>query len=208
MAIQTSIITFKGKLDNVVGMKGFGHYNMRKKVDPANPRTVKQLTQRAKVAVIGTFAGKIKFLVNKTFKNSKRTSFAEFINKNFEVAIGGSYPNFEMDFSKVQVAQGPVMLPDNPSASEDSGNISVSWTDNSIVNMMECTGDDKVCVLVYNSAKEQTIPAIDVAKRSDNQTTVAVPTNWSGDNVEVWLCMHQPDNNSWGESAYLGSISL
>lgn len=37
MAIQTSIITFKGKLDNVVGMKGFGQYNLHKKVNPAEP---------------------------------------------------------------------------------------------------------------------------------------------------------------------------
>lgn len=208
MAIQTSIITFKGKLDNVVGMKGFGQYNLRKKVNPANPNTIKQQTARAKIAVIGAFAGKIKSFINKTFKNGRKTSFAEFIDRNFEKVISGAFPAFEIDFSKVQVSQGVIMLPDNPSASEDSGNISVSWTDNTIASMDECQAEDKVCVLVYNSAKQQTIPAIDVAKRSDNQTTVAVPANWSGDNVEVWLCMHQLTSGNWGESAYLGSISL
>lgn len=208
MAIQTSIVTFKGKLDNTVGQKSFGGYSLRKKVNPRNPRTIKQLTQRAKIKLIATFAGCLKGIINKTFKNSKRTSFSEFINKNFETCFAGSYPNFEIQYDAVKVSQGPIQLPGNPSASVDGGNISVSWTDNTVADIPECQSEDKVNVVVYNSAQEQTICALSGAKRSDNQTTVSIPAHWSGDNVEVWFCMSQPDTNRWGDSTYLGSLSV
>lgn len=46
---QTSVITFKGKLDNIVGFKtAKGEYALRKREAPKNPRTPNQVAQRVR----------------------------------------------------------------------------------------------------------------------------------------------------------------
>lgn len=210
MAFQTSILTVRGKIGNIVGMKGKGRWLARERVyEIRNPKSTKQNEQRLKFAVMGKFAGRVKSFVNLTFKNSKKTSFSEFIDVNFENVISGTYPSYELLFNKMLVSKGTLDMVDSPSAVVDSQILSVSWNDNSGTGNALAT--DKACILVYNSVKGQSINVMDEGTRSSRQATLTLPTSWSGDSVDVWFTMHgtaDPNTNLYADSVYLGNFSI
>ena len=210
MAEQISIIQVSGKLGNIVGMKGKGANFVRAKVRPGNPRTQKQTAQRMKVAIIGKLMGKLKGFVNETCKGGRLTAFANAIKMNLDEAIGGTYPNYETRYDQLRVSMGSLDNPYNPSAAAEQGIITVSWTNNAGTG--NAHADDMACVLVYNSAKQQSVMNLYGGKRSDRETQVSVPSAWNGDNVEVYLCFHADEKNTqctgYSESLYLGSLSV
>lgn len=205
MAIQTSIITFKGKLDNIVGQKSFkGLMALRKKVTPKNPRTQKQTIHRAKIAIIGKFAGKIKGVVNHTFKNPNRTSYSEFINVNFENIIGGTWPTLSLLYDKVQISRGNLANGISPNAVIESNTVTVSWTDNSGIG--DNKSSDQAILLAFNSVKQESVYTMDGGTRSSRQATLTLPSFWSGDSVDIWLAM--TNGNDYSDSVYLGNFSI
>ena len=210
MAEQISIIQVSGKIGNIVGMKGNGKNYAREKKTPKNPRTQKQTAQRMKVAIIGKLMGKLKGFVNETCKGGNRTAFANAIKMNLDEAIGGTYPNYETRYDQLRVSMGSLDNPYNPSAAAEQGIITVSWTNNAGTG--NAHADDMACVLVYNSAKQQSVMNLYGGKRSDRETQISVPSAWNGDNVEVYLCFRADEKNTqctgYSESLYLGSLSV
>ncbi len=210
MAEQISIIQVSGKLGNIVGMKGKGANFVRAKVRPGNPRTQKQTAQRMKVAIIGKLMGKLKGFVNETCRGGNRTAFANAMKMNLDEAIGGTYPNYETRYDQLRVSMGSLDNPYNPSAAVEAGLLTVSWTNNAGTG--NAHADDMACVLVYNSAKQQSVMNLYGGKRSDRETQISVPSAWNGDNVEVYLCFHADEKNTqctgYSESLYLGSLSV
>lgn len=63
-------------------------------------------------------------------------------------------------------------------------------------------------VLVYNSAKQQSVYNTLAGKRSEREAQLSVPSAWNGDNVEVWLAFISEDGSTTSASAYLGSLSV
>ena len=210
MAEQISIIQVSGKIGNIVGMKGNGKNYAREKKTPKNPRTQKQTAQRMKVAIIGKLMGKLKSFVNETCKGGRLTAFANAIKMNLDEAIGGTYPNYETRYDQLRVSMGSLDNPYNPSAAAEQGIITVSWTNNAGTG--NAHADDMACVLVYNSAKQQSVMNLYGGKRSEREGQLSVPSAWNGDNVEVYLCFHADEKNTqctgYSESLYLGSLSV
>ena len=210
MAEQISIIQVSGKIGNIVGMKGNGKNYVREKKTPKNPRTQKQTAQRMKVAIIGKLMGKLKGFVNETCKGGRLTAFANAIKMNLDEAIGGTYPNYETRYDQLRVSMGSLENPYNPSAAVEAGLLTVSWTNNAGIG--NAHDDDMACVLVYDSAKGQSVMNMAAGKRSEREAQLSVPSAWNGDNVEVYLCFHAAEANTqctgYSESLYLGSLSV
>jgi hypothetical protein len=210
MAEQISIIQVSGKIGNIVGMKGNGKNYAREKKTPKNPRTQKQTAQRMKVAIIGKLMGKLKGFVNETCKGGRLTAFANAIKMNLDEAIGGTYPNYETRYDQLRVSMGSLENPYNPTAAVEAGLLTVSWTNNGGIG--NAHDDDMACVLVYNSAKQQSVTNMAAGKRSEREGQLSVPSAWNGDNVEVYLCFHAAEANTqctgYSESLYLGSLSV
>ena len=210
MAEQISIIQVSGKIGNIVGMKGNGKNYAREKKTPKNPRTQKQTAQRMKVSIMGKLMGKLKSFVNETCRGGNRTAFANAMKMNLDEAIGGTYPNYETRYDQLRVSMGSLENPYNPSAAVEAGLLTVSWTNNAGIG--NAHDDDMACVLVYNSAKQQSVMNMAAGKRSEREGQLSVPSAWNGDNVEVYLCFRAAEANTqctgYSESLYLGSLSV
>ena len=210
MARQLGVYQYAGKLGLAVGMKGKGNNWVREKVKPGNPRTSKQNAQRMKVSIMGKLMGKLKSFVNETCKGGNRTAFANAMKMNLDEAIGGTYPNFEVRYDQLRVSMGSLDNPYNPSAAAEQGIITLSWTNNAGIG--NAHDDDMACILVYNSAKQQSVMNMAAGKRSEREGQLSVPSAWNGDNVEVYLCFHADEGNTqctgYSPSLYLGSLSV
>ena len=200
---------FSGKVGTVVGAFWKGIAYMRSLAGSVhNPKTTKQMQHRLKFAIVSEFLSRIQGFVKAGF-SAKAVGMSEVnaaFKYNFDNAIGGVYPAYELLFNKFYVSVGSLDLPDNPSAAIDSQILSVSWNDNSGLGKAEAT--DEAMLLVYNSVKDQSVYSLAAGTRADRQASLTLPTSWSGDSVDVWLSMRNPDTGLVSNSVYLGNFSI
>lgn len=172
-----------------------------------NPKTEDQTKQRTKFGLISKFASQIGGFISEGFKASgvNTTAYNRFIQRNFEVGIGGSFPDFELLCNKIKVSVGNLLLPYSPSALIDAGVVNVSWTNNA--NEGNAKANDKAMILVYNSAKGVAVFKLSGNARSERQESLTLPATWNGDSVDIWMAMVSADGELHSESAYLGNYS-
>lgn len=204
---------WRGKVGNVVGRVRQGQ-NVYSIYQPsvANPRTPAQLAGRSKFTLISqlisALLGFIKIGFSRLDGYVRGSAFSSAVGLNLKVEgiVTGTYPNLEVDYSKVKVSDGKIDLPFNTSGSVEESTLTVTWADNS--GRGDALATDKVMVLAYNSSTGESVYNLAVADRSARTGSVTLPTAWSGDTVEVWLAMERPDTKDVSDSEYLGSFTL
>lgn len=206
---QTSMHTFSGKLGSTVGYQKFGDNLERilgKSFSPKNPKTQKQLMARAKFTLLNNFLNRINGFIEKPFRSSTMPARSACYKLNHADTVGGTYPNYEVIYNKFRVSKGSILLPYSPSAVVDSQSLNLSWTDNSGID--NANADDQAMILVYNSAKVNSVYTFTGGTREGRQGSITLPTAWSGDSVDVWMAMSNADQNKFSESVYLGNFSI
>ena len=200
---------FSGKVGAVIGSFWKGIAYMRGIAQSIHDaKSEKQIKARAKFALVVKTLMKLQGFLNVGFHNSaeKMTELDAAIKKNYNNMIGGTWPNLEVYYDKIEVSTGNLDLPYNPTASVDSGVIGVTWTDNSGIG--KALDSDMAMVLAYNPSKEQAVYNLAAGARSTRQASLTVPSAWNGDNVEVWFAMQSKDGSKTSESMYMGSLSV
>jgi hypothetical protein len=174
----------------------------------SNPRTAKQVAAREQFAAYSQNLAKFAPVAADTAKGWYRpgNSFSNLFKGNYPDLIVEAGGQYEADWSKLILSKGNGYALEGASASEDNGNISCSWTYDSVATPLN--GDDPISIVAYNSAKDICVYGVGVAKRSDNQATLTMPATFSGDNVEVYIFAKSVTTGEYNNSAYLGSISL
>ena len=179
-----------GKFGNIIGCQGFdGEWIARKwRRHIYNPNTQPQRENRMKMSVFVKTLGDFSEFVKQVMPRSGvRSAWSDFIKRNIKTAITGTYPNYQVDYTLLQITSGKVDLPYSPNATADGTTLSLTWADNS--GMGNAHTDDKVCVIVYNPAKGQTLYNVALAERNERNATLSLPTAWTGDTVNVWMSM-------------------
>ena len=200
---------FSGKVGPVIGTSWKGKAVMRAQAlsyNDANSEAQQQ--QRAKFSLVSKFLAAINNFINVGFngKANGMTAPNAALQRNINDAITGTWPNFQLDFENFLVSDGKIDLPYNPQAQNDSGTLTVTWTDNT--GLGDALADDKVMTLIYNKSRNISITNIDAAERSDRNATITFPTSWTGDSVEVYMAMYREDGRLTSKSTHLGTYTV
>ena len=200
-----------GRFGDIVGRTGKnGEYiisRYQRNVNQPNTQAQLEWRKKAKVAFQGLapFA-QVAFLTLRRVANSNgRTYWQELIKKNYAEAVAGTYPNYEINLSKLVISDGPVDLPYSPSATCDGTTLTVTWADNS--GMGNAAADDRIGIVAYNDAKRQLVFQDSVGERADRNASMTLPTAWTGDNVDIWIYLHN-NKLEFSPSTHLASIPL
>ena len=119
-------------------------------------------------------------------------------------AITGDDQDFVVDYSNALVSKGVLSGALNPTMDLSTANeVTFSWDDNSDQGNANVT--DKSMLLIYNPSQKESISLLDGASRIDGTQTVSIPTNYSGDTVEVYIAFISEDGIQLSNSVYLGS---
>lgn len=175
----------------------------------ANPRTQAQQSVRMKFTLLSRFMSACLDFIRIGFQNldgyKYGSPYSAAVGYNYKKnPFGGTYPNFELAYNNLVVAEGTLLLPYTISAALDSNVLSLSWADNSGEGNAKATDD--ICVMAYNSDRGLCIFDLEAAKRPDRTTTMQIPTAWNGDTIEVWaMCKSESINSN---SFYLGSFTV
>lgn len=212
-AFQGVYGAFVNKVGNVVGRvrQGVQVYSIYQP-SVANPRTTSQVSNRTKFSLVAGLMSKIlpavkvgfKFLDGYKYGSAFSSALGYNLTKS-QCVISGSQ-GLEIDFAKVVVAEGQLASPFNLQASVDGVNISFTWADNSGIGNALAT--DKLYCCVYNKVKNESVFNTAIAARSERTATIACPTAWSSNSVEVYTFFTREDGSLVSTSNYAGTFSL
>ncbi|MDF3079289.1 MAG: hypothetical protein K0S09_3178 [Sphingobacteriaceae bacterium] len=201
---------FSGKVGTVVGSTWNGIDYMKSLPKPSSKQpTDGQLEQRVKLALSVGFLKPLSVLLAKTFKKAtvNNTGFNVALSLLIKNAITGTYPDYEIDYSKVLMSLGNLTGPWNAAVSSTTASeVSLAWTDNSGSNNALAT--DKAVLVVYNPVKNQYVFTMDAAARAAAAETLLLPAEFSGDTVHTWMAFVSADGKNFSTSVYLGTIAI
>lgn len=212
MAIVQNPITgrSRGKFATAVFSKQFGKNTMRSKpIQVSNPRTPKQLEQRAKFSLMVELSRMFLPFINTSFTQVAvgMSEFNMFMKTNIRNVITGSYPDYTIDFSKLIVAKGTLTGVENGTATAAAGHLlNLTWDDNS--GIADALATDIAMVLAINFDKGAVAQDLSTKTRTDGSLALTVPADWVGDKAYVYIAFMSEDGYKISDSSYLGEKTI
>ena len=200
---------FSGKVGSVVGGSWKGISYMRSQAQNIkNPRTEAQVSQRAKFALALSFLKPLTNVVRTGFKlyAIKQTAFNAAMSYTLANAISGDFPDYEIDFASALISRGTLTSAANGLASAANGKISFTWEDNSGVGSAKAT--DKALIAILNPSKGEGLSDNAGAARSVGSQSIDIPSDWIGDEVQIYLGFVSADAKEVANSVYLGAVTV
>jgi hypothetical protein len=180
-----------------------------KPANVTNPRTEGQVDQRSKFSTVLRFLQPMTDFLRVGFKlyANKMTQFNAAMSYNLNNAITGVYPNFMVDYASALVTRGNLSGAANGAASSPSaGDVQITWDDNSGSGSAQAT--DKALIVLLNTTRQEAVFTTAGPARSAGTETISVPSEYTGEDVEVFLGFISEDGSKVANSSYLGSVTV
>lgn len=201
---------FSGKVGTVVGFNWRGLDVMRSLPKKTSRlATEKQLIVQTKFTLTAHFLAPLKPLLSAYFgqPSGEKSRYNLAFSYHNKEAIIGTYPDFEIDYTKVIVSKGELLGVAEPEVAALSGaEVKYSWQDNS--GEGEAKATDMVFVVVYNPTKALFAYKVLASQRDAAVYTLALPDTWTGDAVHTWLGIVNAAETKCASSVYLGSVAV
>ncbi len=199
-----------GQVGNVIGANWKGVDYLRiKPTSVANPRTEGQVNQRTKFSTVLSFLQPMTDFLRVGFKQyaSGMTQFNAAMSYNLNNAVIGTLPNFSVDYPNALVSRGNLTTPANGAAvSTTAAELDITWSDNSANGSALAT--DKALIVALNSTRGEAVFTTAGPERSIGVANLVLPSDYSGENLEVFLGFVSADGTKVSNSVYLGSVSI
>ncbi|RYD96421.1 MAG: hypothetical protein EOP54_13765 [Sphingobacteriales bacterium] len=154
--------------------------------------------------------GPIKDLLLKGYKGQnagRATGFNMGIQHAINNAVIGAYPNFSIDHALIQISKGTLQPPSSLVLSSTvAGSLAVSWLPQ--VNGLNAFADDVTIILLFNETQQFFLAYTDDGLRADGSTTLAIPTDFSGQTVHGYVFYVDRNGDRQSNSSYMAPITL
>lgn len=170
------------------------------------PKTLKQLEQQARFATAVKFLQPIKDLLNVGFggqKSGKATGYNLAVKHVLDQAIAGSYPDFVIDYPKVQFAKGSLAAPVGAAALAEAGELVVTWSDD--LNPFNANMDDEVTVVIFDPATNIYLSGPMGVTRVEAVMYIPIPAAYLGNTVHVYM-FYMSRDSKLSNSVYVGEL--
>ena len=185
----------RGKVAGVVFQNWKGINTVREKVKPGNPKTPKQIFQRARVSYVGVFCGLLKDTVIpkfwKQYENGT-TAFSECSRTNINaqpvfVDEGTPFTPVPLDrvTSKGNLEAAP--FDGDPTYDTASGNLNVGWYEETVGNG---AASDKIYVQIVDQNNLVAL-ANDTAIRSDLSIGINIGSGRTASDIYIFITAYR-----------------
>jgi len=190
---------FSGKVGTVVGANWKTINYMRslpQKGKNQKPLTRAQLEHRAKFKLAIDYLKPLHEAIQIGWKNAvvgKQSPFNLAVSHTIKNAITGTYPNFEIDHSKLLISKGSLLPPSEAFVAFKTADPVKSFNWRSITNGSTANPKDIALVAVYNSDKKEVIVAFGRRmpygdpRRETRRSAIRYPQNWLNDTCHAYI---------------------
>lgn len=183
------------------------NYKRKKAVSVSNPKTQGQLDHRARFTALIKFLQPLKDLLRVGFESQtgNMSAFNAAMSCNYKTAIGGAYPEFRIDYSKVMVSCGKLTGAFHPAVTSTiTGKVDFTWEDNSCFD--DAWADDRVMLVVYSIDRQEAVTIIGGHFRAGGSQRIALPALFSGDEVQCFIGFQNARQSIVSDSKYVGGL--
>ncbi|MES2457359.1 MAG: DUF6266 family protein [Bacteroidota bacterium] len=170
------------------------------------PPTTALINVRTKFSLVSTFLGWISPLIKIGFRDERvgnQSAMNVAFSYNYRNALTGVAPSFAIDYPEVRFSQGKLGYPYNPGlATTEDAQLDLTW--DATISGFYGGPTDLATILVYNPAKQMFVTRIGAAVRSVLSYDLALPVNFSGDMVHVYMSFVSADGEMVSDSIYVG----
>ena len=199
---------FSGKIGKVVGSKWRGVSYMRaKSKERTGAPSDAQLEQQAKFAVAGKFSQSMNDLLTLGFRDQAIRMTGKNYGQSLILrdAITGTYPDFQIDYSKVLLSQGKLPRIKKPvTAPEANGIVKFTWTNDAGNKLAKA--NDQAILIAYCPEENEAEYAFGPAR--DAGTGTLDLAEFSGKKVHTWLSFMSANGKLLATSVYCGEVTI
>ena len=192
-------LRFSGKIGPVVAYTTkFGTEVLRKHVIPKDPKTPKQLAYRMKFALVSSCLSPFSSIIKDGYAQ-KRGAYRTVISNALREAIEGEYPNFSINYSKIQLTHGKLNLPSNIDASIQNNSLRLTWDPKTKGHSARNRSDDRLNIICFDESKKEVFVKYNVASRGDGELNVDINT----ESMHLWIYLSSSDGKDNSGSDYV-----
>ena len=199
---------FSGRVGPVSGSswKGKPYMKARPK-HMTNPKSAGQLNHRGRFAYTMRFLSPLKVFLRAGFVELaiEKTAFNAAMSYNYNHAVTGVYPDFDIDYNRLLVSQGTLAGALNPEITATAGHIHFTWQNNA--DNMEVMDSDKVLLFIYNAARNKTVYVVGGNTRDSGSQSVELPDLFKGDTLHCYIAFQNNDETATSNSQLVGTIT-
>ncbi|MBW8687259.1 DUF6266 family protein [Chitinophaga rhizophila] len=202
---------FAGLVGTVVGATWKGLWVMRSRpVSTGKAPTEAQMIQRSRFALMSQFLSPVTELIRIGYQayNQEQSPYKVAFKQNIDEAITGVYPLLTINYAQLSIAKGRLLAvhSDVEVAGTTAGQLDITWTNNAPVD--STNGSDRIYLLAYNPGLQKYVMVKSAAARSAAQYDMAVPLDWSGNMVHVWLFFVTVNGKLVSDSVHMGPVPV
>jgi hypothetical protein len=172
--------------------------------------TLPQLSVRTKTAISSKLLKKFQPFFNVGFsieiKETTMNAFNMAVAINSRKMMTGVYPDFKVDYSKLELSRGLLKQGEQLQASATDEAISFTWAIGEKMPWPEST--DLVMMIAYFPEKERALVRIGGNARDTGADELALPPSLKGLHAEIYIAFVAADRKQVSDSTYLGSLNL
>ncbi|WP_411971313.1 DUF6266 family protein [Sphingobacterium sp. Lzh-3] len=169
-----------------------------------------QLIQQERFLKISKFLMPITPILQVGFglaKSDKMTPNNVALQQNIAQAISGTYPNFSLDYSKIEISKGSYLNGGSMEAAVGAGIVSLSW-DTALSTLYNTKADDQVIILIYQPEKDEFMTTPTPPTRANGTVDIQIPSHLLGGKAHVWIFFTDRKAEKVSKSTYLGEFDL
>ncbi len=175
----------------------------RAHIIPPNPNTVKQQSQRSKFGFAVKELNCMRKLFTVTFGGQYGINRA--VSLAMKTCVSGEFPDFRIDYSRLQLAVGNLALPATQSLQKQADKVfKLTWSYNK--ELLLENHYDEISIVVFNHNLKQIIHLQNNALRATRAVEFSLPDTWLNSDIHAWLYFSSANNSSFSTSKYLGLL--
>lgn len=207
--MKTIDLSILGKLSGKIGpMVAYvtkdGRQHYRTYVQPANPRTLRQMANRMKFGLASQSLSPLHKAIRRGYPGDEK-AFHRLVGKASREAVEGDYPHFRFDYSKVEIARGSLPLPANSRMAYDPAirEARFSWDASPATALFRGSNNDRVIIVCLHADKHPEVVTLHAGNRADGMATLPLPEGWKAAQTHYWLYLTSHDQLENSNSIYL-----
>lgn len=177
-----------GKIGSVTTYVRNGTQIVRAVTIPRDPKTPKQLAHRMKFSLVNRGLSPLNSSIKLGHRGDTK-AYRTLVGKAYHEAIVGEYPNYSLDYSKIQIAEGKLQLPADIKIKFDANSNSALFKWNEQISDSQTPGNDndQINIVVFNVKYNSVNHISDVAKRSVGNVLIDLPIGWEPGDTHFWV---------------------